>query len=138
MKLILEIITPTKVILKEEVDELTIPTTTGEISILPNHVNLLTKIVPGEMIIRNNNKIEHFAITGGFLEIANNHVNILADYAVKADDIEVAKAQAAQEKAKQAMKNRENQKDFVVAEAELRKAILELKVARRSKHSRTS
>ena len=51
MKLVLEIITPIKVVLSEEVDELTIPTVDGEISILPNHVNLLTKIAPGEMVI---------------------------------------------------------------------------------------
>lgn len=136
MKLFLEIITPTKVVLKEEVDEITIPTADGEISILPNHVDLLTKIKPGEMIIKKNNKLDSFAITGGFLEIAKNHVNILADYAVRAQDIEVAKANEAQERAKMAMKNKGTENEFRVAQAELIKALLELKIARKHKASR--
>lgn len=138
MKLLLEIITPTRVVLKEEVDEVTIPTVNGEISILPNHIDLLTKIKEGEMTIKRNNKSEAFAITGGFLEISNNHVNILADHAIKAEDIEIAKVQEAQERAKQAMKNKESSKEFAVAQADLRKAILELKVAKRHKTYRAS
>lgn len=133
MKLALEIITPTKVLLKEEVDELTLPTINGEISILPNHVDLLTKIIPGEMVIIRNGKRELFAILGGFLEVTNNQVNILADHAIKADDIEIAKAQEAEERAKKKMQEHENDKNFKVAEGELRKAILELKVARKHK-----
>ncbi len=133
MKLHLEVITPEKVILDEEVDEITITTVTGEISILPNHENLLTKILPGEMIIKKNGKEDHFAITGGFLEVSENKISILADYAVHADNIEIAKAQEAQERAKKRMQEHENDKDFQIAEAELRKAILELKVARKNK-----
>ena len=133
MKLALEIITPTQVVLNEEVDEITLPTVNGEISILPNHIDLLTKIVPGEMTIHLGNKIESFAITGGFLEISSNKVSILADHAVRADDIEVAKAQQAKERAEKAMKEKASDKDFAVAEAELRKSILELRVAHKHK-----
>ena len=92
MKLALEVITPTKKILTEEVDEITINTANGEISILPNHIDLLTKLVPGEMIIKTGSKVQNFAVTGGFLEISKNKITILADYAVRAVDIEVAKA----------------------------------------------
>ena len=133
MKLVLEIITPTKVVLKEEVDEITLPTLNGEISILPNHVNLFTKISPGEMVIRRNNKQDLFAITGGFLEISNNNVNILADHAIHSADIEITKAQEAQERARQAMKNKEDRRAYLTAEADLRKALLELKVAKKHK-----
>ncbi len=133
MKLVLEIITPTKVILNEEVDEVTVPTVNGEISILPNHVDLLTKIKPGELIIHRSNKDELFAITGGFLEVSKNHINILADHAVRAADIEIAKAEQARERAQRAMKEKASEKDFAIADAELRKALLELKVARKHK-----
>jgi F-type H+-transporting ATPase subunit epsilon len=133
MKLALEIITPTKVVLSEEVDEVTIPTVDGEISILPNHVNLLTKIAVGEMIIHKGNKTDLFAITGGFLEILNNHVNVLADYAIHADDIEVAKVQEARERAQKAMKEKISEEDFRVANAELAKALLQIKVAHKRK-----
>ena len=138
MKLLLEIITPTKVVLKEEVDEVTLPTVNGEISILPNHIDLLTKIKEGEMSVKKGNKTDSFAITGGFLEISNNTVSILADHAIKADDIEIAKVQEAQERAKLAMKNKESSKEFAIAEADLRKAILELKAAKKHKTHRSS
>jgi F-type H+-transporting ATPase subunit epsilon len=133
MKLALEIITPTKLVLSEDVDEVTLPTVNGEISILPNHVDLLTKIKPGEMTIHRNGKIELFAITGGFLEISNNKVSILADHAIHADNIEIAKAEQAKERAEKAMKEKGTEQDFRIADAELRKAILELKVARKHK-----
>jgi F-type H+-transporting ATPase subunit epsilon len=133
MKLALDIITPTRVVLSEEVDEVTIPTVDGEISILPNHVNLLTKIAAGEMVIRKGTKSDLFAITGGFLEILNSHVNVLADYAIHADDIEVAKVQEAKERAQKAMKEKITEEDFRVANAELAKSLLQLKVAHKRK-----
>jgi F-type H+-transporting ATPase subunit epsilon len=133
MKLILEIITPTAVVLKEEVDEITIPTASGEISILPNHVDLLTKVNPGEMLIKHNNKTELFAIMGGFLEVMNNHVSILADHAVRASDIEVSKVEEAKQRAEKAMKDKVNEKDYAQLQDEVRRTALELKVARRHK-----
>jgi F-type H+-transporting ATPase subunit epsilon len=137
MKLLLEIITPTKIVLSEEVDELTIPTATGEISILPNHADLLTKVASGEMIIRRNNKTDYFAIMGGFLEISKNKVSVLSDYASHADDIEVAKVEEAKERAQKAMKERKTEEDFRVAQSELGKSLLQLKVARRHRARRT-
>lgn len=133
MKLALEIITPIKVVLSEEVDEITIPTIDGEISILPNHVNLLTKIAPGEMVIRKGSHADLFAITGGFLEVINSHVNVLADYAIHAEDIEIAKVEEAKERAQKAMKEKLTEEDFRVANAELAKSLLQLKVARKRK-----
>jgi len=133
MKLVLEIITPIKVVLSEEVDEVTIPTIDGEISILPNHVNLLTKIAPGEMVIRKGTHPYLFAITGGFLEVLNNHVNVLADYAIHAEDIEIAKVEEAKERAQKAMKEKLTEEDFRVVNAELAKALLQIKVAHKRK-----
>lgn len=138
MKLQLEVITPTKVVLSEEIDEITINTATGEISILPNHIDLLTKLVPGEMIVKTGSKTQVFAVTGGFLEISNNKVSILADYAVRAADIEIAKVKEAKERAEQVMKDKESNKNYVIAEADLRRALLELKVAIKHKNRNIS
>jgi F-type H+-transporting ATPase subunit epsilon len=138
MKLHLEIITPTKVVLSEEVDQLTIPTVNGEISILPNHVDLLTKVSTGEMLIKRNNKNDYFAIMGGFLEISQNKVTVLSDYASLAQDIEIAKVEEAKERAQKAMKERKTEEDFRVANAELAKSLLQLKVARKHKTRVTS
>lgn len=136
MKLALEVITPTKIVLSEEVDEITVNTANGEISILPHHIDLLTKLVPGEMVIKTGSKTQNFAVTGGFLEVSKNKVTILADYAIRANEIEVARAREAQERAEKIMKNKEDNKEFIIAEAELRKALLELKVA--NKHRKQS
>lgn len=135
MKINLTVITPVKTILSEEIDELTVPTYSGEISILPNHIDLLTKVSPGEMLIKKGDKTDNFAITGGFLEVSKNNVNLLADHVVRASEIEIAKAKEAQARAEKAMKENQGNKEFIIAEAELRKALLELKVASKKRSS---
>lgn len=136
MNLQLQIITPLKSVLKEEVDEIIVPTEDGEIAILPNHVDLVTKIKAGEMTIKKSSKSIYFAITGGFLELKDNNITILADYAVRAEDIEVAKAKEAQERAQNSLKQKVSGREFAHAESDLRKALTELHVARR--HKRTT
>lgn len=141
MNLILEIATPEKIVYQNEVDEVIVPTINGQITILPNHINLLTKIEPGELTIKKGKAIELLAITGGFLEVVKNKITILADYAVVSLEIEAAKALEAQKRAQELMKQakeRASQKDFALAEAELRKAILELKVVNKRKALRTA
>src|SRR3989344_3353906 len=123
MKLVVEIITPQ--------NEVFVPTVTGELGILPNHASLLTQVLPGELIIKTGGKSQSFAIMGGYLEVSNNQVNVLGDYAVRAESIEIAKAQAAKEKAEKLMKEKTGREDFATIEAGLRRSLLELKVARK-------
>lgn len=134
MNLLLEIITPEKVIFKDEIDEVVVPTENGEIAILPNHINLLTQINPGEMIIKKGASQQYLAITGGFLEVANNKISVLAEYAVKAQDIEVARAMEAKKRAEKVMSEKSTDNELRMAQAEMIKAILELKIA--TKHKR--
>lgn len=131
MSLQLEIITPLKSILKEEVDEIIAPTQDGEITILPKHVDLVTKIKAGEMTIKKGSKATYFAITGGFLEISSDNVTILADYAVRAEDIETAKAKEAQDRARERLGQKISGREFAQAESDLRKSLVELHVAKR-------
>ena len=138
MKLQLEVLTPVKSLLNEEVDEITIHTANGEISILPNHMSLLTKILPGEMIVRKNNKSEVYAVTGGFLEIADNKVNILADYAIHSQEIEVAKVEEAKKRAEKAMLDKTNEEEYEQLQTQIRQTALELKVARKHRTSHPS
>ena len=129
--MILELVTPEKIVLSEEVLEITAPTTTGEITVLPKHVGLITQITPGELIVRKQGKIQHFAITGGILEVSKDKVVILGEHAIRADDIEIAKAEEAKKRAEQRMKERVSEEDFAEISAELRRSLLELKVARK-------
>lgn len=135
MTFYLEIITPEKVVFKDDVDELIVPTTTGEVGIMPNHVPLLSQISLGELIIREGQKEHALAISGGFLDVANNQVTILADYAIRSEEIEIAKAQEAQKRAQKAMEEKVSERDFAQAEAQLRRSLLELKVAQRRRKS---
>lgn len=131
-----EVVSPEKLVYKDEVEEVILPTTSGQITILPNHISLFTQVIPGEIIIKKNGKEQYMAVTGGFLEVNNNNASILADYAVRSEDIEVAKAMDAQKRAEKIIKEsgeKTSEKDFALAQAEFLRSILELKVASRRK-----
>lgn len=133
MNLLLEIITPEKIVFKDEIDEVICPTVNGEIAILPNHIGLITQVIPGELVIKKNSKYQSIAITEGFLEVSNNHITILANYAINAENINVAKAEEAKKRAEHLMEEKTTDHDFRVAEGELRRAMLELKVGYKHK-----
>ena len=129
MTLHVAVITPQQPVYADDVDEIVVPTQSGQLTILPEHIALLTPITPGEMIIKKDGKEELMAITGGFLEVGENTVTILADYAVRGSNIQVAKAQEAKKRAEKAMAEKATDRDFAEAEAQLRRSLLELKVA---------
>ena len=136
----LEIVTPEKILYQGDVDQITLNTASGKISVLPHHVNLFTKVEPGELLIKIESREQYLAITGGFLEVSNNKVTILADYAVHADDIDVEKALEAQKRAEELLKKKEenlSEQDFAEARAELSRAILELHIANRRRHRKS-
>ncbi len=136
MKLTLSILTPQSKVYSGEADEVIVPTVNGEIGILPNHVSLLTQILPGELRVKSGGKTNSFAILGGYLEVNNNQVNVLGDYAVRAEDIEVAKAEQAKAKAEKLMSEKVSQEDLATLRGELVKSILQLKVAHRHRPGR--
>ena len=139
----LQIITPEKIIYDGAIDKIVVNTADGEIGILPNHVNLFTKVLPGEVTLKSGSKNQFMAITGGFLQVARDEKNqetvtILADYAVRAEEIEINKALAAQKRAEDILKKKESgiaAQDLAAAQGDLRRAILELKVAKRRHRS---
>lgn len=128
----LEIVTPEKIIFQGDVDEIYVNTADGAIGILPHHINLFTKLVPGELKLKISGREQYMAITSGFLEVYKNKVTILADYAVHADEIDVNKAMEARRRAEEILKKRESrmtEQEFAAAEAAFKQAIAELKVA---------
>ena len=135
MKLTLDIITPQSKVYSGEADEVIVPTVTGEIGILPNHISLFTQILPGELRVKNGGKTDFFAIMGGYLEVTNNQVSVLGDYAIRAEDIEVAKAEQAKIRAEKARQEKVSLEDLATIEADLRRSLLELKVATRRRRS---
>ncbi len=129
MPMHLEIITAERVVLSDEVDQINISTKDGRIGILPRHMPLLTILEAGEMTIIKNGETTPFAVSGGFMEVLPTRVTILADSADRADEIDEARAEAARNSAEELLKGQMSDKDIRVAEAELRKALVQLKVA---------
>lgn len=131
-KIKLDIISQEKPIFSAEVSQITAPASTGEVTILPAHIPLFTKLNDGIIAIKTNDKIEEYAVLGGFMDVGpDSTVTILADAAVRTDAINLAKAEEAQRKAELAMQNKTSEVEFKIAENSLRRALLELKVANR-------
>lgn len=134
-KLHLEIITPERAVLAEDVDLVVIPAVEGEVTILPQHIALFTRVKPGEIKYVKGADERFMAVQEGFLEVLNDNVRILTNYAVRSEEIEIAKVEAAKKRAEELLREKRSQQDLVTAEGDLRRAILELKVARRRRHT---
>lgn len=133
-----EVVSPEGLVFQGEADEVLLPTEKGEIGVLPHHIPLFTKLIGGEVRIKQGSKDTSFAISGGFLEVNPASLVILADFAVKAESIEVSRAEEAKRKAEQLIKERNENVDFELAEKELERAILQLHVADKVKKRRVS
>src|SRR5690349_1893033 len=100
----LEIVTPAGRVYSEDVEMVTLPAVTGQIGVLPQHVPLITHMVPGEMIVRKDGR-EVFIATGeGLIEVTADRVAILTDLAIPADRIDEAKAEEARQRAEARLK----------------------------------
>lgn len=127
----LKIITPERIVLDEAVDSVTLPTTEGEITILPDHIPLISTLASGDIVARVNGEDVPMAVSGGFVEVSNNDVKILADFAEHVSDLSedaVAKARARAEELKR-MKDDASVVDFEHYEAELERSLTRVKVA---------
>jgi F-type H+-transporting ATPase subunit epsilon len=130
--LTLDIVTPEKKILSEDqVSIITVMTTEGEIGVLPHHVPLYAKLQPGELKYKKDGHDHYVAIHGGFIEVTPTKVTILADDAVRAEDISEELAEQARLRAEELMAQKVTDADFVHAEAAMRRALLELKVVQK-------
>lgn len=125
----LSVVSPEGIIYQDTVDEISLPTPKGEITILPHHISLFTKMSDGIVNIKKGSKESIIATVGGFVEVDNGNVTILSDHLVKAENIQAAKAQEAKKRAEDVMKRKESDIDFIMAEKELQRAIMELQVA---------
>ena len=98
----LEIVTPEKRVFDDEVDSVTVPTASGEAGILPNHAPLVSALKPGILSYTSKGVTDKLAVSGGFVEISENMVSVLADTAASADEIDMVTARADKESAERA------------------------------------
>lgn len=132
-KIHFQIVTPEKVVYKDDVDSITLPTQIGEITVLPNHAPLISSLRSGEAIIKKDGEEFSIAVSGGFLQIQpKNKVVVLADSAERAEEISEERAEAAKKRAEDVLKEKRLDKaEMATAAAALEKSLIRLKVARR-------
>ena len=126
-----EILTAERRIYSDEVDMVVAPGQLGELGILPNHAPLLTPLQPGELRIKKGGEEVAIAVTGGFLEMFQNKLTVLADAAERADEIDVERAERALARAQEQVKTGASDADLAVALAAIRRSQLRVKVAER-------
>jgi len=131
-----EIVTQEKTVLKEEILQVTVPTKTGEITVLANHVPLVSTIISGVIQIKKKNeKTEIISISGGFIEVLKDKVVILANTAERAEDIDIERAEDAKKRAEEMMKDtkRFDKARFTNINAQIAKELARTKAAKRWK-----
>lgn len=129
----ISIVTAERSLLEDDVDMVIAPGAEGQLGILPMHAPLMTMVTPGEIRLKKGASESAFTVTGGFLEVRDNKVTILADAAERAEEIDLARAEAAMKKAQDAIKAAPAAKELEEATKAFQRAALRVKVARKKK-----
>lgn len=127
----LEIVTPEAKTYSEDVDMVTLPGVEGEMGIYPNHVPLMTQIVSGEITARKDGRDFFLAVGDGFAEITGSRVAILTDMAIRAENIDEAKAEEARQRAEARLAEKLDDEESAMVSAALAHSLAQLKVKRR-------
>jgi F-type H+-transporting ATPase subunit epsilon len=129
MSLKLEIVTPEKKVYSETVDSVVLPTTSGEVGILPGHIPLITEIKAGELAITKDGVLDLLAVDIGFAEVVGDTVSVLTEAAVDIEDIDLASVEEARHRAEEALKEAEGQNmdqdEILALEAKVRFALVQ-------------
>ena len=128
-KLTLEIVTPDRAIVREEVDEVFLPGSEGYLGVLPGHTPLLATLKVGQLWYRLGQEKRYLAIAGGFVEVLPDHVTVLARVAERAEEIDVARAEAAKKRAEARLAQPPPEVDLERVQYALSKALVRLQVA---------
>ena len=134
-KIKLELVTPYKRVLSEEVDEVAAPGTSGEFGVLPDHTALLTTMKVGELSYKQDGQTFYVAVNWGYVEVEDNVMTVLVETAEPADQIDVERAKAAMGRAEEALKKlSSDDKNFKIMEAALERALIRVQVAGKKVH----
>lgn len=127
----LQVISAERVLYEDDVDMVVCPGIEGELGILPNHAPIFTLLQPGEVRVRKDNQEESIFVTGGFLQVSQTKVVVLADSGEHAADIDEARAQEARTRAEERIRDSAGEVDLARAEAALRRSVVRLRVLER-------
>lgn len=137
MPLSVHVVTAEREVYAEDgVDQVTVPGVEGELTVLPQHAALLTMIQPGIMRIVKGGEETDLAVMGGFLEVRDDRVTVLADAAERGEEIDVVEVEEARRRAERALEERQSEESIVEAAASLQRALLRLRAAERTRRRR--
>jgi F-type H+-transporting ATPase subunit epsilon len=128
----LEIVTPDRLLVREEVDEVEIPGSEGYFGVLPGHTPLLASLTVGEMWYRKGQDRTYLGVAFGFVEVLPDRVTILARVAERPEEIDVARAEAARKRAEARLAQQKSDVDYEQAQAALMKSIMRLQLQART------
>jgi len=132
-KIALEIVTPDRALVTEQVDEVQVPGSEGYFGILPGHAPLLASLQVGELWYRIGQEKHYLAIAFGFVEVRPDRVTVLANIAERAQDIDITRAEAAKGRAEQRITSLQTGLDFERARIAMMKSLIRLQVASRAR-----
>jgi F-type H+-transporting ATPase subunit epsilon len=129
--IMVDVVSAEESVFSGEADFVALPGDQGELGILPGHTPLITRIRPGAVRIQSNGKEELIFVAGGILEVQPKAVTVLADTAIRGEDLDEAKAEEARRKAEEALANRSTDINYAAAQAELSEAMAQLAALRK-------
>ena len=130
----LEIVTPEGTAYSEDVEMVGLRSVDGQIGILPNHVRLMTQMLPGEMMVRKEGRDQFLAVGEGLVEVTGDHVAIATDMAVPAENIDEAIAEEARRRAEARLRDKISDEEVASVNAALARSLAQLHVKRRRRH----
>ena len=127
----LEVVTPDATVYSEDVDMVTLPGVEGQMGVQPQHVRLMTQLVPGELIVRKGGRDEFMAVGEGLVEITNERVSIVTNMAIAVDKIDEAAAEEARQRAAARLREKLSSEEVASVNASLARSLAQLNVKRR-------
>jgi F-type H+-transporting ATPase subunit epsilon len=129
-KIQLDVVTPERRVLSEAVDMVTVPGLGGELGILPGHTPLISQLQTGVLTYVQDGKSSQLHVSGGFVEVRDDHVSVLAEVAERPDEIDAARARLARERLEKQLNTwTGTEEDFEVAQAKLQRSVVRLQLA---------
>ena len=127
----LEIVTPRATIFSEDVEMVTLPVLEGQIGVYPQHVRLITQVVPGELIVTQGGQERFLAVGEGIVHVTGDRVSVLTDMAIPAEKIDEAKVEEARERAAARLSEKISDEEVASVNASLARSLAQLQVKRR-------
>ncbi|PIT90289.1 MAG: ATP synthase F1 subunit epsilon [Candidatus Komeilibacteria bacterium CG10_big_fil_rev_8_21_14_0_10_41_13] len=135
-KINFKITTPEKIVYEDQIDQVTLPTKMGEITVLPGHLPIVSSLKAGEILIKKDGQEVPLAVAGGFIELNHNQLVILADNAERAEEIDEIRAEEARQRVAKLIEEKKDQSDvdYTALAARMERELARLKVARKYKN----